>query len=92
MSNITPKSAAQSLYLDDIVIHEIILEAFSQLESELSVHKVLWGRNDISYRICNMAMNHELFRFFGLDKRTILDTLNSEYSAEIDHIQYICNN
>lgn len=91
MENITAKQVAQTFYLDEIVAHEIILEAYSNLEKELKQYPVRWEKSDIVYKLCNTAMEHNLCNIFKLQKTNILNLINTHYTAEITQLYLIGN-
>lgn len=90
--DITAKQVAQTLYLDEIIIHEIILETIKDLEYHIQEHPISWSRSDIVYKITNRAMNHELCHIFEFSKQDFLDILKNEYDSEIKELISISSN
>jgi hypothetical protein len=83
---LSTKEIAQLYYLDDIIVHEIILESYNTLLTELSTRKIQWGKSDIVYKLCNISLNHELSEYFKITKHTLLDIIQREYRSEIEEL------
>jgi len=86
MENLTPKIIAQQFYLDDIIVHEIILSSYSILEEDLKRHPIPWERSDLIFKLCNLALSHGLVRVFQIDKNRLMNVIQNEYKSEISHL------
>ena len=89
---LTPKQIAQSYVLNDIIIHELILAALSQIEVDNYQLQSLISKYDIIYRICTLVNRDELCAFFEITNNEILDIINTEYQNEIDNLTNQINN
>lgn len=87
---LTEKQIAQTYYLDDIVIHEIILDALQQLIRQVSKNPVAWSKTDLIYKLVNLALDNHLVDIFNLESNEIIKTVHEEYSKELDEICLLC--
>jgi hypothetical protein len=88
---LSPKQVAQTYFLDEIVLHEVILEAYNELERQVKQHKVPWTRSDIVFKLCNLAVDHEMVPIFSIQKHEILQTVQADYKPEVDELYLMCN-
>jgi hypothetical protein len=77
---LTTKQIAKNYYIDDIVVHELILEAIDQLKDQSE----RMTKYDAVYKICELAINNKMFQAFNIDKYKVLKTVQDEYNIEID--------
>lgn len=89
METLTAKQVAQTFYLDDIVMHDVILEAYAELEKQLTQYSIPWNRADIIFKLGNLSMDHSLTGVFNLKKQKIMETIKESYNAEIEHLYMI---
>lgn len=85
----TAKQVAQMFYLDDIITHELILDAYNSLEKEIKEHRISWDKSDIVYKLSNMVLSHEFADIFNIQKPKILKTITEDYTSEIDYLYAI---
>lgn len=80
---LTPKQIAQAYVLNDIIVHELILEAFNEIEHEARANQLVLTEFDIISQICNLARQNSLYDFFGIENTDILRTVKAEYQTEL---------
>jgi hypothetical protein len=85
----TAKQVAQSFYLDEIVTHELILEAYHSLEKELKAHDIRWDKSDIIYKLVKMVLSHEFAEIFNIQKHNVMKFIYDEYNSEVEYLYAI---
>jgi DNA-directed RNA polymerase subunit E'/Rpb7 len=82
---ITPKEIAQSFVLNDIIVHEIILEAIQKTDNFIDRTSVKQLTNgDLIRIILNYAnKEEELKKLFNISDSELLCTIKNEYKNEI---------
>ena len=86
---LTAKQVAQLYYLDEIITHEVILEAYNTLKTQIEQHRIKWSETDIMYKLCTLAAEHELSKSFNLKPRDIGKTIQSDYQSEVSELTTI---
>jgi hypothetical protein len=80
---LTTKQIAQAYVLNDIVVHELILEAFNEIEVVATQLQLFMTEYDIINQICHLSRQNDLYVFFGIDNTDILRTIKAEYQLEL---------
>lgn len=88
---LTPKQIAQTYVINDIINHELILSALSEVEVYALEQEVLLTAFDIIHRVCEIAIRDPLFDVFELSSSNILRTLRNEYQTEINTLSSMLN-
>lgn len=88
---LTPKEIAQTYFLDEIVIHEVILEAYKELERHVKQHKKPWTKSEIVYKLCNIAVDNNMVDIFSISKHNILQIVKTDYQPEVEELYLMCN-
>lgn len=79
----TAKEIAQTFVVNDIIMHELILEAINSIEETLSQTDKSYSQADIINRICVLVSRDELSSQFDIKREDILWALKTEYIDEI---------
>ena len=77
---LTTKQIAKTYYLDEIIVHELILDALDQLKDQTEG----MSKYDAVYKICELTINNKMFQIFNIDKYHVLKTVQDEYNSEIE--------
>lgn len=88
---LTPKEIAQTYFLDEIVIHEVILEAYNELERHVKQHKKQWTKSEIVYKLCNIAVDNDMVDIFSINKHDILQIVKTDYQPEVEELYLMSN-
>ncbi len=80
---LTTKQIAQTYIINDIIMHELILEAINSIEELLAQSDKNYSQSDIINRICVLISRDPLSSLFDIRKEDILWTLKTEYVNEI---------
>ncbi len=80
---LTAKQIAQTFVINDIIMHELILEAINQIEESLAQSSNTYSQSDIINRICVLVSRDELSSQFDIKREDILWALKTEYVDEI---------
>lgn len=83
---LTPKQIAQTYIVNDIIIHELILDALNEVETCSKIHSIFPTVYDVISRVCNLASQDQMFTVFELDTNDILRTVKNEYMEEITNL------
>ncbi len=79
----TAKEVAQTFVVNDIIMHELILEAINSIEETLSQTDKIYSQAEIINRICVLVSRDELASQFDIKREDILWVLKTEYTDEI---------
>ena len=79
----TAKEVAQTFVVNDIIMHELILEAINSIEETLSQTDKTYSQAEIINRICVLVSRDELSSQFDIKREDILWVLKTEYIDEI---------
>jgi hypothetical protein len=90
MERMTEKQIAQTYYLDDIIMHEVVLETYQALEKQITSRPVPWSKADLTYKLINMSMDHEMTKCFEIEHNKLMNVIQKEYINEIDELFLLC--
>jgi len=94
MSNVsmmTAKEIAQTFIVNDIIMHELILEAINSIEEALLQTNNSYTRAEIINRICVLVSRDELASIFDIKRGDVLCALRLEYFDEITSLAHYNN-
>lgn len=80
---LTAKQIAQTYVINDIIMHELILEAINEVESSINDSGNVYSKSDIVNRICVLVGKDKLSKDFDISRADVLWTLKAEYIDEI---------
>jgi hypothetical protein len=83
---LTPKQIAQTYVVNDIIVHELILDALNEVETCSKINNISPTIYDVISRVCNLASQDQMFTVFELDTNDILRTVKNEYMEEIANL------
>lgn len=86
---LSEKQIAQLYYLDDIIKHEVIIDAYEKLKKQNKEYSLNWTRTDIMYQLCNIAIEDDLSKMFNLNKRDISEIIRTDYQTEVEELMLI---
>lgn len=90
IDRLTEKQIAQTYYLDDIILHEVILESLQQLDKQVSKHPVSWTKSDLVYKLVNLSMENEFMDLFHIEPNELIKAVHSDYNKELDELCLRC--
>jgi len=83
LTNLTPKQIAQTYVLNDIIVHEMILEALNQVEHLMMATDRALTKYDVIHKVASLVAKDELFDFFEIQANEVMKALKEEYNDEI---------
>jgi hypothetical protein len=83
IETITAKQIAQTFVINDIIMHELILEAINDIEESIHESGNTYSKSDITNRICVLVSRDELSSQFDIKREDILWAIKTEYVDEI---------
>lgn len=80
---LTPKQIAQTYIINEIIMHELILEAINEVESYIGETGNYYSKSDIINKLCILVERDILAKEFNIARSEVLWALKSEYIDEI---------
>ena len=85
-TKLTAKQIAQTYVLNDIIVHELIIEAIAEVEDHLNHSSHRFSKSDIISRICTLVLRDQVSKIFDISPNEVLKTIKEEYEIELEEL------